>query len=402
MTNALQRCRLGAILLLVVIMCSGAYALENITGCQSFNGTLGYYVLQNDINFTGDVCFTFSSNNTDLDLNGHTLTGNGNNTAVIFTNSQQNSIQNGALMNLSVGINDYFGFGNALINLTISDSNLGINTTNTNGLNLIGLFINNIRTGFEVSNSIIIVYDSSIESTETNIKFYNNTLPPFNFFGALNSTINESKIEYANNSIFMIYDYKIIEVYDENSGIPQNRSVWLNTKKLGINFSEIFGAPEYEQEDWMYLVGGPEDTDTLFFSKINLFKNGLLNEYQFGGKEALVKVLINGTIEYFYKINLTYNPGEIWTFVLGQNISLENTTEDTSIIYHHHTANSNSNSILISEDMPQTKMSQEDFLTNNVVLQPADVKTNRTNYLINGLLIGIGILLILILIKLLI
>ena len=69
--------------------------------CQTVNSP-GNYILQNNIT-VGGPCFILNSNNINLDLNGHTISGNGNSEAIL-SNANRVNIRNGIIVNFSTGI----------------------------------------------------------------------------------------------------------------------------------------------------------------------------------------------------------------------------------------------------------------------------------------------------------
>jgi hypothetical protein len=89
------------LLISISIMTNNSFATD-VSACGTLN--TGTYTLTQNLIATGN-CFTLNDNNIILDLNGHTITGNGTNSGIILNAAKNNiTVQNGIIKNFQYGI----------------------------------------------------------------------------------------------------------------------------------------------------------------------------------------------------------------------------------------------------------------------------------------------------------
>ncbi len=318
----------------LIFFFSCAHALMDLNSCRVLDQEGELYVLTQDIYSDTPNCMIISANNIVLDMQGLKIFGNRTNFTAIRILNDTNSIRitNGTIENATIGISSVNSLYE-LVNLNILNSDIGIVLEKSDAMTH-NLTTIDVGMGILLNQSVIGIFNGNIEASNNTISFYEDITPELssNFVSLYNSSVDESKIRYSTQSIVLFLDNKGISVLDENLEDVKNYSVWLNMTSIHPEINELLYLSG-EESDWINLVNGPNDRDSLIYLK--LIKNGEV--YDFQGKQVTIKVLVNETLNYFYKIELkaNYSPYETWTFILGQNISLECPNEENEVHKKH-------------------------------------------------------------------
>ncbi len=158
-------------LLALLLAAALSFSLTNVTGCASLSAA-DRYVLQNDINATGD-CIVIRSSGVDLDCAGHTIRGNGSTSGgprLIYDLAvgplYNVSVENCILTNGSGAIVFTMRAGGNVSNITAYNNWMGLNLGgygNSSGANIVSY-----------GNTMDGIYASGTNVTISNVTVYNN------------------------------------------------------------------------------------------------------------------------------------------------------------------------------------------------------------------------------------